>query len=392
MLDNRCWTREDPPRVRLRNPELPLLIAASCGVFLSWAPLTWGPFYVGALIDGAGFSETSAGALSTVELLALAAGSLLLAPPLLARFALSRVALCGGLVAVAGGIVSVLDPGALAIGAGRATAGLGIGCLYAATNAAGARSSDPDRLFSRAVSGTILLFAVLSPVISMASRWGGYVAVYLGVAAIVGVFAPAMRGLGAERAAPDTVRSGEGEVPRRVVIFFAAAMGLYNVGTGAVWTFTERVGVRVGLSVEQIGVAIGLSGLVGLLGSMLAPYACQKLGRTGAAALGYSVCGVSAILLTHELGQWMYLIGLAVYWTGWMYIYPVQLAAAGELDPSGRLAARLGGVLMLTYALGPIAGGAVVEHVSYPVAGWLAAFFCVSSILAFLPVGRAVTR
>jgi predicted MFS family arabinose efflux permease len=348
------------------------------------------PLIVGSLIDGMALGEDAAGLLGSLELGAMALGTLALAPGMdrISRRGLARVA-C--LAAAAAHVASAFADGFVSVAALRTAAGLAEGGVLAAANAAVASSLDPDRLFARVTIGgglaAALLLAALPPVI----EWGEHRGAFLALGALSLACLPLLRWLPGAPAREE--RSGDGRAIQRGLALALLVGGfLLAAGEGAIWAFSERIGLRVGLSAEAIGIALGAATLVGLLGAAAAAWLGASRGRSAPIAVGVAVTGASCLALAYTLDPSAYVVLQLVFGVAYMFSLPYLMGAAAALDPMGRVAAGLGGISLVAAAAGPGAGGLLLTWGSYPMLGWVALVGALLAIVAILPAALALDR
>jgi hypothetical protein len=70
---------------------------------------------------------------------------------------------------------------------------------------------------------------------------------------------------------PESAAASRGLLGRRLMgITTLASMFLFSVGQGAIWAFSERIGITIGFSREGVGLALGVTTLMGLAGGVIA--------------------------------------------------------------------------------------------------------------------------
>ncbi len=126
-----------------RDPRT-LLWAAAGAVVVGLLGFNTLPLLVGAVMDGLGFDERQAGLLGSMEIGAMAAASLLLAPRV-DVLSQRRVALVSVAVVAGAHLLSAFADGFALLMGVRLVAGIGEGCIYATANAVIAGSRDPAR-------------------------------------------------------------------------------------------------------------------------------------------------------------------------------------------------------------------------------------------------------
>lgn len=347
------------------------------------------PLLLGSLVDGLGLGEADAGLLGTLELGGLAAASLILAPRV-DRISRRDLAIRGAIAACVGHGLSALTDSFSMLALARLVAGLGEGATIAAANAAAASARDPDRLFAEAaVLGGLLAAAMLVALPYAIEPWGhpgGFGAVAgISVACLPALFwLPARAGQGGD----------QGRTLTRRLLGYAtlAAVFLFSVAQGAIWAFSERIGIGVGLSQKEVGLALGVTTLAGLAGGVAAAALGTRKGRAIPLALGLGANVVATWMVVFAGSVALYLWGLLAWGIAFYFALPFLLGTAAALDRLGRWAAAAGGVSAVGIALGPSAAGGMVSAWGYPAFGGFVIACGLAAALLVLPVARAESR
>jgi predicted MFS family arabinose efflux permease len=302
----------------------------------------------------------------------------------MARLSIVKVAVAGGLVAMLAQLLSIWLQDFYPLAASRLIVGIGLGACFAATNAAVAHARNPDRVYGIAVASTLVVMAVIFfPVLGKAIASNSQRGAFFVMAIIVLIATVSFRWL----------RISEGElkekpvstaisVPAVAVLF--AVMSFFTLGTSAIWAFTERIGVDVGLQTSDIAVYLGLSSLSGCASALLAAWIGPRFGRGLPAMCMLLVSALSCIAIINISNDVTFIIALVLYWVGYMFLYPFLMSIAAAMDPSGRVAAAAGGVMALVFAFGPALGGLIAALSSYTMIGVVGALTCTAgAVLAF---------
>lgn len=367
---------------------LMLGVLAAYGIGLSGANTM--PILLGALMDALELDSQSAGFLGTLELVAGALGSLVLAPRA-ATVPRRRLALVGGVLAVAGYFLSAAVGGYASIALVRIATGVCCGVVLAAGNAAAAASKDPDRLFAlvafvAGVAATVLLLTLPYAVLP----WG-----YAGGFALLGVVClialPLFWFLPAAPGVPERSESATHRLTGAVVATLAGVFMLEMCGQG-VWAFTERIGASVGLGLTDIGKVTALGNFSGLIGSVVAAWLGTRKGRTAPLAVGVAATACAQWFLVNAASGTTYAVaqigwGLAFYFTA-----PYMMGLAASLDRQGRWTVTAGALMMLGAAIGPLVAGSAIENWGYPGFAWLMMACTAVAFVSFFLVSVKIDR
>ncbi|MCX2930959.1 MFS transporter [Mycobacterium sp. CVI_P3] len=244
--------------------------------------------------------------------------------------------------------------------------GLGAGLCYACANSALAYARFPERAFSIVTIAWMLVgAAMLTAGPTLHDLWPK-VGVYLGmaVAELVCVIfivrlpdvrtLPEHEGQSADADPDPSARIGS-LVPAAILV---GALFLMEVGNVMIWTFAESIGEKAGLSVQFTATFLGLSQLIGLIGSGITLALGSRVAKMYLIAPAVVVLGVGNLLVGTATGPTSYMIGFLAINLAFFCLTPLLLALAAELDTSsGRLVVVAGGISLVAGAVAPAVGG-----------------------------------
>jgi predicted MFS family arabinose efflux permease len=344
---------------------------------------------LGSLVDGFGVGEAGAGALGSLELGGLAASSLVLAPRV-GRVSRRRLAIWGALWACAGHGFSALADSFSILALARLVAGLGEGAAIAAANSAAASARDPDRLFAKAsVLGGLIAAAILVVLPYAIEPWG-HLGGFGAVAGISALCVPFLLWL---PALPGSA-SAAGGLPGRNLLGIATlgAILLFSAAQGAIWAFSERIGIAIGFSREEVGLALGVTTLAGLVGGVIAAVLGTRGGRALLLTVGLGANVVTTWMVVMAGSSELYLAGLFFWSVAFYFALPYLLGTAAALDSLGRWAAAAAGASAVGMALGPGVAGLLVSDSGYPALAGSVIACGVGAAVLILPAARAADR
>lgn len=368
--------RRAPKRDRaILVPAIGAQLIATTGMYIV-------PVLLDALRTSGGLDEATAGFLFTIELVASALTTLVVSAWMPAH-SLRRGALIGGMLALAGGALTLVSPALPPLIVARLLTGIGGGIVVAEATAVLARGLDRERLIANltiiAILNAAFWLAVLPYAVDAFGYRGPYAALLL--LCLVGTF------LLLRLPAPPVRRSvGIGRTRWRLpALLVALAIFATQLGQGAFWSLEEVFGARAGLSDHAVGLLLSVVTLFLLVGAVAAAWAGARFGRmapilvlTGINALSILVvAGIAdpAVFVAANLVQSVTNLSSVIY----------QLGFAASLDRFGRLVAASTGLVTLGNGIGPSlstslngALGAVSVGVAVLVLNGLAcALFCV---------------
>lgn len=372
-----------------RKSEIGLMLAVSGGTLLGIVSPNIAPFQIGVLADRYGFGEGRAGALATAELLVLSVTSLF-ASFLFSRIAYTRLAQFGLLVSVLGGMVTMASSTFMTIACARIGAAVGLGMIYAAANGAGAQAANPTRLYAYATTLALIVVALLLPAVAAASNTAGLVGIYLLISALSVAILPLLGGLGTAR--PRTANSQKLllPAPSRDLWLVLAATVAFNMGAGAVWSYYERIGLALGISLPSIGALAGTAALAGIPGSLAVIGAERRFGRSIPAVLALMMVGMACYLLPMAPNASFFAAASFLYWMAYMFLYPMLISIAAQLDSGGWASSLVAGALMTSYSLGPLVASLIVATASFTALAAMGGGSCLFAVLFLIPPARAL--
>jgi predicted MFS family arabinose efflux permease len=319
----------------------------------------------------------------------LALASLLLAPRV-DRMSRRRLAIRCVIAACAGHALSALADSFQALALARIVAGLGEGAAIAAANSAASSARFPDRLFAQASVVSGLVFAGALVALPWAIQPWGHSG---GFGAIVGISILCIPLLFCLPKVPDAAAASHGQAGRRLLgIATLSSLLLFAVGQGAIWAFSERIGISIGFSPEEVGLALGVTTLAGLVGGVIAAVVGTRGGRPLLLTLGLVANVVATWMVVIAGSSELYLAGLLAWGIAFFFALPYLLGTAAALDPLGRWAAAAAGIAAVGVALGPGAAGLMVGGSGYPALGGFVIACGLGAAALIVPVARAVDR
>jgi len=356
--------------------------ALIAGVTLGNAGTNVMPVFVDDFAARFHMSESTAGLVGTAQLVTTAVVTIMLAKRAAGpgRTAMAR---WGAAVAAVGLLGAAVAADAGAIIAANMVLGAGLGAVYAAATAALAAFDDPDRASTVAISGTVVVTALLIVAVSAADR---ALSPGSGFALLALCCVPTwllMRRLPKSRDVVDDVLPAP---PRRPsVVLLAGAVLLWLVTQGA-WSYAAVLGrEHTGMSPASVSAVLAASSVLALAGAMAGPVAARRFGRLSSLTsfVVAEALGMALLVVTHDQ---MLFVAAGVVWQACQLAVLVQiLAAAAVVDPSGRWTASLGGAGALGNGIGPLVVGHLLSSAG---TGVLAVVLAAGTVVASLPLLR----
>lgn len=317
------------------------------------------PIFVGGLVEGRGFTEREAGLISSVEMAGLAVGNIVFL--LLAhRLGVRALAIASLLIfAIANG-ATMLARGFDAIVLVRCLSGIGGGAAFALTAAVLSGTSNPDRSFS--------IFLVAQLIFQALALWVGPSALQItsvdvlytlpAIAALMAL--PFLRSLAASgrtttQSHSTAIAPAPSAPPLALLGMTLLAMMLLFAATGGVWTYLERMGAAAGLTPGEIGMALGASGIAGVIGPSVTLWLSRQHRRLVPISVFMALLIGSQLFLMMKVSFSIYLAVACAFNFAWNALIPYYYGVLADIDREGR-AAVAGNVLA---TVGLSAGAAV---------------------------------
>lgn len=352
------------------------------------------PVLAGAIVDGYGVEDAFVGYVMAVQLGAIAIVSLSLSPAI-HRVPRRPLALLGIAAIIGGNALSATASSVELMIAARGLVGLGEGTLLTLVNAIAAQSARPHRTFTILIvikaAFAIVVFLVLPPVVGTYGAKGTFGA----VAVMSLLLIPAAFGL-PRHARPVTAPAASAVSGSQASwgwygSLVLVAWLLFQVGQNGLWTYVERIAVRIGLGLETVSwvmIAVSATGVLapivaGLLGRRIGLF-IPIMGATFLSAAG-------SLWFVHVSAAWDYAAAGILMTVALFFAYPYMAGLAAELDPKGRLAAAMPGFHAVGSALGPAVAAAILgETGSYIWVGWFAAAVTLGCAVVIAPAALSI--
>ena len=337
-----------------------------------------------------GYSSQEAGLLGMLEIGALAATTILLAP-LTARVPSRTLLVVGSIVAAVGQFASAAKLDFFTLAAARVIAGAGSGSILAAVNSIIAISDEPERQYGRVytwMSAFFALFLWLLPNFA-----GSYVPSRLfGMFGLMMLFATPTFLLFPKTATATESPRGQSRIPRLHSALLFGAIALAYVALGGTYAFTERVTHSIGILPGTYGTLLGASTIAGMFGAWSTGRLGARIGWARPLVGGFLVSGVSILAIVSAPTAWVYGMGLVAYGALYMFTISYVLGAAATLDRTGRLAVAAQGYALLMYAIGPFVFGVMANRIDQDSTALTAMLMCVAAAALICPLSRRLRQ
>ena len=319
------------------------------------------PHLIEGLVSGAiALSEKEAAMIGTIELLVLA-GTILALSQRIGVLGRRKLAIIGIVLATVSFFASMLFASVIPIVVCRVAAGIGAGCAMAAANGLAASYDEPEQVYAWSFIVLMPISAVMIAVMPhFVELWGhsgayGYQAAFAIIyLTVVVLFFP--------KDAPATEASvAKRWIPRPYDIVIISAIFLFLVCDAGIWSFTERVGMSIGVDMRTIGLVLGFAVIMVPVGSGLASTVGMRFGRYVPLVVGLTLMASTVYLLTNTGTKPIYMGAQVFYNFIYAFTIPFIYGTAAAMDSKGRVVVAAMGVGLVGGAIAPTLSATLVE-------------------------------
>ena len=361
-----------------KSQQLLVLIGAICAYNLSsfswWAQ----PEIVHTLIDKVGLSDSRAGQVASIELLAIAFTAFIISP-WISKFLVKKVCYTAGAIAIAGHFVSASTYSIEMLFFTRLVTGIAEGLILAIANAALASTRNPDRSYALLNTWNVGSGVVLLSIMPILEQKYGAIAVFglIGIACLL--MMPLFKHLPAKIEVVQQIKITGDRIKTSIVMMLS--LFVWGTASAMVWAFYISIGEHTTLETSTIGLIVAVAALGGLAGGAFAVYVSGNHGRYIPFYIALLIHIVIAMALTHVFYNWVFILTAPAALACVYFILPLYLGMAAEYDPNGGLPAAMAAVFLFTGGTGPLIGGYLVEYGGVQFIGWAILIGCIFAAL-----------
>ena len=349
-----------------------VVMAASIMAAVGAAVFLLLPIIIGAAMDALALSEEQAGLLASSYFTGYL-GACIAAFSLVQRVSHKTLA-SGSYIALSLSLIlAALSVNTIAIAIFMAAAGAGAGMLFGLAILMMGQTANADRNFgillvAQQLFAAALLFVLPQLVIPV---WG-FSGMMLVLGIVLGIGLLTINNIDdidnetANRRHSDPSSGlAKAESSCRPIMISLGALTLHFAALSAVWGFIERIAVDQDLQLGQIGTALALSMLGGVIGGLLVAVLGVRLGRV--IPIWISLAAFLAVFYGYSIAFSM--LGFAFitfnFSLFWNYILGYQMAIIAELDGDNRYAVLIPAAQALGALAGPGAAGIIIVSQGY---------------------------
>lgn len=331
------------------------------GFFLTFI---W-PSYLGALVDHKGFTNKQIADVASADSLG-GLFALLLLTAVLTRIDRRRALLGGiGLLSLAN-VVNIAFDGYWATMVLRAIAGFASVWIFGLAVAFFGNTALPERWFAWRATVAVIMQGILFLAAPQLITGFGIEALYLGGLLLTPLSLWAIANLPRRplpyRSLPAPPEPGIVVAHRASMWWLVFGLGLFSFYYQPLFVFSERLGAQIGLNAEALGLALAVTTVIGIVGSLAVSWQGERFGRT-LPILGSGILGIGiAVMLTRADAVVPYWIGLSLFSIVWSYMPCYLMGFVAVADPDGRLAVGAQAVAMVATILSTAIVGLLLDR------------------------------
>jgi predicted MFS family arabinose efflux permease len=343
------------------------------------------PMIVGGLIDSYGFTEQQAANIASLEGLGLVFASVF-AAIWIRKFSWVRALSFAFLLYAVLNVVSANLDEYTPLLVTRFLTGLAGGNLFAVTVAALGDNREPDRAFglAQAVQGAMML-AAFAAAPYLIQAWNVGALYYMLAAASILVMLTLFRfpAQGLNRTASAGNEDGGNNTP--LIWLGLIASIIFFVNVFGFWAFVERIGQAAELPASTIGLALGISQIMTIVGALGAALASDRYGRYLPLLIVLIGQSMALFALIGKFGSVTFFLSAGAFQALFVVAVSYQMGAIAKLDIKGRYLVMMTAAQGLGAAIGPAVAAAMIrEGNDYSGIMLMAALLCLISTLLFL--------
>ena len=164
-----------------------------------------------------------------------------------------------------------------------------------------------------------------------------------------------------------------------------AGIVIYVVGEGAVWTFMERIGMRSGISENDVNLAVSACTLAGVLGAIATMFPSRRLGVVLPLTLS-ALFSVASVCVMQTANPTLFTASLCIFTFTWLSFSTVQFAVISEADPAGTATISMSAAWYAGFTIGPYLSGALVREYGFVPVQILGVAGVLLALLSLLPL------
>lgn len=378
-------------KIMLKIPNLRIFLALSFIAVITIYPVLALPVMIGILMDHADMSSFSAGWLTSFGTLATASAGLLMSIKMDNKN-LQRISRFGLIIAVAIDLLSAFTAGATIIFFFiRVIWGIGMGVTHVASIASIAHYDNYKHGYGIYVGLQFIVSGIALYIVPVYSDLMGVTGFFIGFA-ILDFFALLLtKFLSSEYNQPakeSKTKSSLGVIITVPAILAIVGFALFEAANTSQFSYIERFGVISNFTEHQIGLALLVGSLLGILGALSIFVMGDKFGLVKPLTFGFllSMSALTMLLLSNDYT--IFFITSCLLGFSWSFCMPFIDSLLAKIDRKGRVVAAGSSISFFGSALGPGMAAMVVSGDQYRNSFVLAICLFLVTLLIFVILGK----
>jgi len=348
--------------------------AASFSMTTQWMQ----PVLLRYFVVARGIGEAAAGLLLTVELIAIALVSGVIAHYFVRKH-VRTMALTGAAVSVVASLATLFVSGYWMLITLRVIVGLGAGATSIISNVVAANFRDPDKTYAQMTFGNLafgsLIVAAYAPLKELVPAASPYAVLFIAAAVLAVLTAvvprlPEFDRFDAEPSPQGAAHALRG-TPRVRTVLLSTVGVIILVSSGIAWSLYGLIGRESGLSDAAVDSAIALSIFSSAVGLILPALVGTTLTRVVPFCAGVVLMAASIATLMSHPAATAFRVAVCVNVASLYFVTPYLLGAAAAVDGGGRAAAYIGSTIFFGNAVSPLLAGLLIGRFNTDTIGWL---------------------
>ena len=339
------------------------------------------PFNVSAVSESLGANSQESGLVVTLELFFAAISSLFFGT---VSYKGKALAYCGSLIVICSYFLCSIASDVNQITFIKAFSGIGCGMLIASGHSILASSQDPNRSYA-----LFTLFASLTAafLIYISSTWiedGGHSYYFFNF--IYVYIALTLLFFFAKTSSENDANLVKEPISQKWLYFLLiTAVLFYEIPSSGMWAFMERFGVEyIDMGVAEVGSVISIAIILSLLGPVFIGIFGNKIRRKETILLCLLVSSICVYAIFGIPSYDTFYYGNITWNIVFVIMVILILAAAADIDPTGRLGAWLNACILLSASLAPaVFGWIMLENEMTVIYPYLILFLIVAMTCIF---------
>ncbi len=372
------------PASRVEINSLKLIVAALVIHTIGPQTVLLLPGFVQGLVEYVGFTDRQAGFIASAELVGMTCATIAMMF-MVARVNWRHVFALSLLLLIVGNIATIFITDFHAYCVTRFVTGIGGGFIVSLSYTVFGLTAKSDRNFGLGIFFVLVYAAAIYPL--MPSIFDSFgmpgLLIFFALFAVIGLpFVRIMPISGEEYRETDKDAISLDWNRKGMAL---AAMLIYFTANFAVWTYLFRMGIRAGITEQEVANSLSFSQFLGMAGAFTAAILGARFGRSLMLTIGIFGTAIPLFFLFGTPVAAVYLIIVSAYQYAWNMTHPYLLAAMASFDPTGKMVVYATAMQFIGVSTGPALAAFLVTEDSYRAVLLLGIVLLMVSLVLVLP-------